>query len=58
MAFKINPSKCAICHGCVGVCPMGAITIGADGKPTINAAMCVSCGTCAATCPATAIEAA
>ena len=55
MAHKINPAKCIGCHTCMGACPVGAISVGADGKCIIDPSKCISCGTCAAVCPVSAI---
>ncbi len=55
MAYKIDSAKCIGCHTCMGVCPVGAISVGPDGKCVIDPAKCISCGTCAAICPVSAI---
>lgn len=55
MAYKIDKTKCVGCHTCMGVCPMGAISVDADGKCVIDTAKCVGCGACASVCPVTAI---
>lgn len=36
---------------CVGVCPVDAITMGADGLPIIDVATCTGCGLCVTSCP-------
>lgn len=51
MAYKIDKDTCVGCGACVGSCPVGAISIGDDGKAVINPEVCISCGTCAAVCP-------
>ena len=55
MAYKIDNAKCIGCHTCMGICPVGAITVGPDGKCIIDQSKCLSCGTCAAVCPVGAI---
>ena len=48
-------SKCIMCGGCAGVCPMGAHEI-AEGH-TVDRAKCVGCARCTDACPTGAIEA-
>lgn len=36
---------------CVGVCPVAAIKLGADGLPEIDPAKCTGCGLCVEICP-------
>ena len=51
--------KCAF--GCIGfgdceaACPFGAISMGSDGLPKVDAGKCVGCGKCAKVCPFEAI---
>jgi heterodisulfide reductase subunit A2 len=47
---------CVGCGKCVAICPYTAISLGEDGKSTVNAALCKGCGTCAAACPSKAIQ--
>jgi NAD-dependent dihydropyrimidine dehydrogenase PreA subunit len=54
MAFTIN-DECISCGSCVGECPVGAISEGAN-HFEIDADACLDCGACAATCPTGAIE--
>ena len=46
---------CTGCGKCVIVCPYTAISLGEDGKASVNAALCKGCGSCAAACPSDAI---
>ena len=55
MAYKIDKTKCIGCHSCMGMCPVGAISVDADGKCLLDPSKCVSCGTCASICPVGAI---
>ena len=55
MAYKIDKAKCIGCHSCMGMCPVAAISIDADGKCIIDKTKCISCGTCASICPVSAI---
>ena len=51
----IDKKKCISCGTCVAICPVEAISFGADGKAQINAAKCIHCGSCEASCPVEAI---
>ncbi|WP_449246331.1 FAD-dependent oxidoreductase [Desulfarculus baarsii] len=50
-----GPKECPV--GCLGLgtcvvnCPFGAIQIGANGLPQVDAALCTGCGTCERVCP-------
>jgi len=47
--------RCARCGKCVGVCPAGALKMGAEG-PLRDLALCRACGACATACPNRAME--
>lgn len=52
---EINPDLCCGCHGCINVCPYGAITYNPELRAAVvNAALCKGCGACAAACPSEA----
>ena len=52
---RINPNLCCGCHGCINVCPYGAITFNIELQVAeVNAALCKGCGGCAAACPSEA----
>ena len=53
MAYKVGDG-CVGCGACMGGCPVGAISMGNDGKAVIDANLCISCGACAGTCPVSA----
>ncbi|MBO5304378.1 MAG: 4Fe-4S binding protein [Clostridia bacterium] len=53
MAYVIN-DNCISCGCCADVCPVNAISEGAD-KYVIDADAYLSCGSCADTCPNEAI---
>lgn len=51
----INPELCCGCHGCINLCPYGAISYNPEANVAeINAALCKGCGACAAACPSEA----
>lgn len=41
---------------CVSNCPFGALTMGSDGLPKVNAKICTGCGKCQEECPKNVIE--
>jgi heterodisulfide reductase subunit A len=51
----LDQGNCRRCLSCLEICPAGAISLGADGKPVIHLEICRGCGTCVAQCPARAI---
>ena len=54
-----NPSKCLTvekCQRCQGVCPKGALSVGADGKIERDSEACDDCLICAAACPTQALN--
>lgn len=36
---------------CVSACPFGAMSMGADGLPSVDKSKCLACGKCASACP-------
>jgi heterodisulfide reductase subunit A2 len=53
---RIDANLCSGCHGCINVCPYGAITYNPEANVAeINAALCKGCGACAAACPSEAV---
>jgi len=54
----IDNAKCSPCSGliCVGVCPLGVLEAGENGKPRlVDAGSCNQCAVCVNLCPAKAI---
>lgn len=56
MPAIVDQSQCIGCGACSGVCPTGAINLGAEGKAEVNADTCADCGACVGTCPVGAIS--
>ena len=50
IAFR-DKALCTRSGTCIGVCPTGALSIGKDAYPEIDADLCTECGLCAKTCP-------
>jgi len=44
--MEINESKCVGCGNCHAVCPMGAISLNANGVSVVDQDECVECSTC------------
>ena len=55
-SMPVDKNKCIGCGSCVGICPVGAISFGEDGKAEIDESKCIRCGSCEATCPVSAIK--
>jgi ferredoxin len=52
--IKTNKDVCTRCGGCVGVCPVSALTLSEHGIECSE--KCTNCGTCISFCPMGAIE--
>ncbi|MBM4287922.1 MAG: CoB--CoM heterodisulfide reductase iron-sulfur subunit A family protein [Deltaproteobacteria bacterium] len=55
MTASLHGESCRRCLSCLAICPVGAVSLGQEGKPTIHLESCQGCGLCAAQCPAGAI---
>ncbi len=53
---QVERRHCRRCLSCIGLCPYGALFLGADGRPQVAVEACRGCGVCAAACPARAIS--
>lgn len=51
-----NHDLCTRCGTCTGVCPTGAISVGVDRFPTLEAEKCTDCGLCKSICPGDKVE--
>ncbi|MEG0177669.1 4Fe-4S binding protein [Anaerorhabdus sp.] len=56
MAVTVNKDTCIGCGACVGVCPVGALSLDAEGKAGCDEGTCIDCGACVGTCPVSAIS--
>lgn len=52
----VDKNKCIGCGTCVGVCPVGAVSIDETGKAKIDETICIKCHTCESICPVGAIK--
>ncbi len=56
MPVVIEKEICIGCGACVGVCPVGALSLDADGKAEVDENLCIDCGACVGVCPTQAIS--
>lgn len=56
MPVTISKDTCIGCGACVGVCPVGALSMDADSKSQCDEGICIDCGACVACCPVEAIS--
>jgi hypothetical protein len=50
MGPQVNTDHCTGCKACVAVCQPGALSMGENGKVTLDAEKCVGCAACLAAC--------
>ena len=55
MPIVVDKDVCLGCGACTGVCPTGAIKLGADGKAECDQDVCIECQACVGTCPVGAV---
>ncbi|MGD9159402.1 MAG: RnfABCDGE type electron transport complex subunit B [Desulfobacteraceae bacterium] len=48
---KVCPAGCLGLGTCVSACPFGALSMGPDNLPVVDADLCTGCGTCERVCP-------
>lgn len=51
----VNKNLCIGCGACVGICPVGAITM-ENGVAKIDYSKCIKCLACESLCPVEAIK--
>ena len=56
MPVTVDKDMCIGCGACVGVCPVTALSLDADGKSECNEDVCISCLACTGSCPVSAIS--
>jgi ferredoxin len=48
---ETDENDCVGCGDCIEVCPVDALTMGAEGFPIVDEDWCVGCGVCITKCP-------
>jgi Na+-translocating ferredoxin:NAD+ oxidoreductase subunit B len=52
----VDREACSACGTCASRCPMDAIAVDGEGKPTIDCTRCIGCGLCRTACPSEALH--
>lgn len=56
MPVTVDKETCIGCGACIGVCPVSALSLDADGKSECDEDTCITCLSCVGTCPVQAIS--
>lgn len=56
MQIMIFPARCIGCGCCMAICPLNAVTLGADRGVSIDRSLCDGCGRCASVCCSGALQ--
>ena len=56
MPVIVAKDTCIGCGACIGVCPVGALSLDADGKAECDESICIDCLACIGVCPTQAIS--
>ena len=54
--ITVDQEKCIDCGACYSICPVNAISFGADYSVHFDAEKCISCALCVDACPTRAIS--
>lgn len=55
MVARVNKDICIHCGGCVGICPVDAISL-EEVAIKVDPKRCIDCGICVKTCPVKALR--
>jgi Fe-S-cluster-containing hydrogenase component 2 len=56
MPVIVAKDLCIGCAACIGVCPVAALSLDADGKAECDESICIDCLACIGVCPTSAIS--